>query len=171
MFMVRHLGWWYRTSFKNNKYGSIFYTVILTLWFIIISYNLIGLIPYSFTVTSHMVIGLGLSFPSFILMVVLGFYYHRFFFLSILLPNGVPIYLTPLIVLIELVSLLARIASLAVRLVANLLTGHILIKLVASQFTLPILILVLLELAVAFIQAYVFVLLTLSYINDSLILH
>jgi F-type H+-transporting ATPase subunit a len=175
----------------NSQLGaarSVFFPAIYSLFLFILFTNLLGLIPYSFCATAHLALTLGLSSTIVLGVTLLGLKLHGLHFLSLFVPGGTPLALVPLIVLIESVSYVARAFSLGVRLCANMLAGHILLHLFAT-FTwkfitgsllgllmapLPLLFITLLyglEIGVAFIQAYVFVLLTLSYLNDAISLH
>jgi F-type H+-transporting ATPase subunit a len=175
----------------NSQLGatrSVFFPAIYSLFLFILFTNLLGLIPYSFCATAHLALTLGLSSTIVLGVTLLGLKLHGLYFLSLFVPGGTPLALVPLIVLIESVSYVARAFSLGVRLCANMLAGHILLHLFAT-FTwkfitgsllglliapLPLLFITLLyglEIGVAFIQAYVFVLLTLSYLNDAISLH
>lgn len=166
---------------KNKSY----FPVVLTLFLSIFGFNLLGLIPYSFTLTSHLIIALGFSFPVFVAMTGEAIYRHKTGFFALFLPAGVPVVLIPLLTAIELISYASRLFSLAIRLGANLIAGHILLKIIASAaaglFTggvfsialsvLPIGVLFvfyILEFAVAGLQAYVFAVLCCNYLNDSI---
>lgn len=172
----------------NKKYIPL----IFALFFFILINNLFGLIPYSFTTTSHIVINITISLSIILGTTLLGLYLHKFHFFSLFVPagltNGPTKFILPLIILIEIISYLSRIISLSVRLTANMLSGHILLSLISSfgfqLFTfshifipfglISIILLVpfiLLEIAIAFIQSYVFILLTSSYIKDVIYLH
>nr|YP_009679275.1 ATP synthase F0 subunit 6 [Distichoptilum gracile]QDP70597.1 ATP synthase F0 subunit 6 [Distichoptilum gracile]UKP87593.1 ATP synthase F0 subunit 6 [Distichoptilum gracile] len=168
-----------------NK-GTQYFTLIITLFMFIAGLNLLGLFPYVFTPTAHIVITFGLSLSILIAVTILGITQFRWDFASMMMPSGAPLLLAPLLVIIETISYLSRAVSLGVRLAANLSAGHLLFAILASfGFTMinngmlvlslgPILVMVfitLLEIAVALIQAYVFCLLTAIYINDSLNLH
>jgi F-type H+-transporting ATPase subunit a len=175
----------------NSQLGaarSVFFPAIYSLFLFILFTNLLGLIPYSFCATAHLALTLGLSSTIVLGVTLLGLKLHGLHFLSLFVPGGTPLALVPLIVLIESVSYVARAFSLGVRLSANMLAGHILLHLMASfswEFItgslmglllapLPLIGLSLLfglEIGVAFIQAYVFVLLTCSYLNDAISLH
>ena len=150
--------------------------------------NLIGMVPYSFTTTSQIVLTLSLSVAIIFGVTIIGFNIHKLTFLSLFIPIGTPLGLVPLLVLIELISYLARAVSLGVRLAANVIAGHILLKILSTFiFTfikqsllffiiglLPVFIftaLVGLELAIAVLQAIVFIILTCSYIRDAVYLH
>nr|QDP70625.1 ATP synthase F0 subunit 6 [Halipteris cf. finmarchica RH-2019]UKP87677.1 ATP synthase F0 subunit 6 [Balticina finmarchica] len=168
-----------------NK-GIQYFTFIITLFMFIAGLNLLGLFPYVFTPTAHIVITFGLSLSILIAVTILGITQFRWNFASMMMPSGAPLLLAPILVIIETISYLSRAVSLGVRLAANLSAGHLLFAILASfGFTMinsgmlvlslgPILVMVfitLLEIAVALIQAYVFCLLTAIYINDTLNLH
>jgi ATP synthase subunit 6 len=165
-----------------------YFPFMSVLFMFILSNNLIGLVPYSFTVTSHITLTFFLSFSIFVAMNVIGFQRHGLEFFSLILPANTGFYLALLLVPIELISYIAKPISLGVRLFINLMAGHSLLKVIvgfswnillvenlkAIVFIVPLLILVLLmglELGVALIQAYVFVTLTSIYLNDSEALH
>jgi F-type H+-transporting ATPase subunit a len=168
--------------------GQPYFPALYSLFLFILLLNLIGLIPYSFCATAQFALTLGFSTTIVLGVTILGLKLHGFHFFSLFVPAGTPLALVPLLTFIESVSYVARAVSLGVRLSANMLAGHILLHLIGSfswQFLtgsligvllapLPLLFLTLLyglEVGVAFIQAYVFVLLTSSYINDGLSLH
>nr|YP_010322975.1 ATP synthase F0 subunit 6 [Isis hippuris]UKP87761.1 ATP synthase F0 subunit 6 [Isis hippuris] len=168
-----------------NK-GTQYFTLIITLFTFIAGLNLLGLFPYVFTPTAHVVVTFGLSVSILIAVTILGITQYRWNFASMLMPNGAPLSLAPLLVILETLSYLSRALSLGLRLAANLSAGHLLFAILASfGFAMinngmlvlslgPILVMVfitLLEIAVALIQAYVFCLLTTIYINDALNLH
>nr|YP_008999694.1 ATP synthase F0 subunit 6 [Calicogorgia granulosa]ACZ34434.1 ATP synthase F0 subunit 6 [Calicogorgia granulosa] len=168
-----------------NK-GTQYFTLIITLFTFIGGLNLLGLFPYVFTPTAHIVITFGLSLSILIAVTILGITLHRGNFASMMMPSGAPLILAPLLVPIETLSYISRAISLGVRLAANVSAGHLLFAILASfGFAMiskgmlvlslaPILVMIfitLLEIAVAMIQAYVFCLLTVIYINDSLSLH
>jgi len=173
---------------NTRKTGKAFFTFMYCLFTIILVNNLIGMIPYSFASTSHFILTFSLSFSIVLGATILGFAIHNIGFFSLLVPKGCPLGLVPLLVLIEFISYLARNISLGLRLAANILAGHMLLN-ILSGFTYNIvktgiLFLVLgvlplsfimafssLELAIAFIQAQVFVVLSCSYIKDGLDLH
>nr|UKP87467.1 ATP synthase F0 subunit 6 [Chelidonisis aurantiaca mexicana] len=168
-----------------NK-GTRYFTLIITLFTFIAGLNLLGLFPYVFTPTAHIVVTFGLSLSILIAVTILGITQFRWNFASMMMPSGAPLSLAPLLVIIETISYVSRAVSLGVRLAANLSAGHLLFAILASfGFAMisngmlvlslgPILVMVfitLLEIAVALIQAYVFCLLTAIYINDTLNLH
>lgn len=169
---------------SNEKYLPLIFSLFI---FILIT-NLIGIIPYSFTPTSQIILTLSFSIAIFLGVTIIGFKLHGLTFFSLFVPVGTPLILVPFLVLIELVSYLARALSLGIRLAANMISGHILLKILSTflwQFIisspiafilglLPMAIFTAilgLELAVALIQALVFVILTSSYIRDSIYLH
>lgn len=176
------------TNQINAKKGQIYFPFIYTLFIFILINNLIGMIPYSFASTSHFILTFSLSFTIVLGATILGFQKHGLEFFSLLVPAGCPLGLLPLLVLIEFISYLARNISLGLRLAANILSGHMLLNILAG-FTynimtsgfiffflglIPLAFIVAfsgLELGIAFIQAQVFVVLTSSYIKDGLDLH
>ena len=141
-----------------------------------------GMMPYSFTVTSHIIVTFVLAAFIFIGVTIIGFIKHGFSYLKLFVPSGVPIILMPLIVVIEIISYLSRPISLAVRLFANMMAGHTMLKVFGGfvvglgivggwlplSFTVA---LTGLEILIAFLQAYVFAILTCIYLNDALNLH
>jgi F-type H+-transporting ATPase subunit a len=150
--------------------------------------NVIGLFPFSFTVTSHIAVTFAFAAVVFLICVIVGFVRHGFHFFSLFIPANTPILLLPLIVLIELISFLSRPLTLAIRLFANMTAGHILLKVFAGFVIslgaaggalavlapVPFVLTVAfygLELLIAVVQAYVFALLTCIYLNDSINLH
>jgi ATP synthase subunit 6 len=172
-----------------NKSGEKYYPYVCTLFFFILVCNLIGLVPYSFTLTSHIIITFFLSFSVFIGVNLIGFEKHTFVLFSLIIPANSSLILALVLVPIEFVSYLAKPISLGVRLFINLMAGHTLLKvilgfswsliLVDSFFyfflhLIPLCLLIVLmglELGVALIQAYVFTILTCIYLNDSINLH
>lgn len=109
-----------------------YFPLILTIFLIIAFSNLIGMIPYTFTTTSHIAITFGLSFTIFFGVTILGFALHGLNFFSLLLPQGIPMVLRPLIILIELISYCMRAISLGIRLAANIGAGHCLSAILSS---------------------------------------
>ena len=176
------------TNQINTTKGQIYFPFIYTLFIFILVNNLIGMIPYSFASTSHFIFTFALSFTVVLGATILGFNKHGLKFFSLLVPAGCPLALLPLLVLIEFISYLARNISLGLRLAANILSGHMLLNILAGftynimikSFILLLLCLVpvsfiiafsALELGIAFIQAQVFVVLSSGYIKDGLDLH
>lgn len=167
---------------------EIYFPFIYSIFFYILIANLISNVPYSFAVTASGVVSLGLSLTIFIGVTILALSIHGIKFFSFFIPSGTPLALVPLLVLIELVSYLARAVSLGVRLFANITAGHTLLKILSTYlfklFTGNLLIAMLtlipfaiflalvgLELAVSLIQAFVFTLLVCSYLRDAIELH
>lgn len=172
-----------------GKQGSKYYPLMLSLFIFILIANLLGMIPYFFTLTSHVSITFTLSYSIWIGVTIIGFTKHGLHFLNLFLPQGVPTYLAPLIVSIEVLSYFSRPISLGLRLAANMFAGHTLLFIISSfiwgAFTsdsifisiaglIPTIFLFAfcgLELVICFLQAYVFTVLSCSYLNDALNLH
>jgi len=172
----------------EGKKNYLYFPLIFTIFFFIVSMNLIGLIPYSFTVTSHMIVTLCLSLSIFIGMNIISIQKHKLEFLSLFLPSGTSFALAFLLVPVELISYIFKPLSLAIRLFCNMMAGHTLLKVFVGfawslmSFTgvifllhfIPLIILIplfFLEIAVALIQAFVFSLLICIYLNDAINLH
>jgi F-type H+-transporting ATPase subunit a len=168
-----------------GKEGMKFFPFVFTIFMFVLVANVIGLIPYTFTVTSHIIITAALALLVFFTVVIYGLYRNGLKFFGLFVPHGIPIYILPLIVFIEVLSFLSRPISHSVRLFANMLAGHITLKVFASFITLlgglgiagmagatlPLALVVALtalELLVAFLQAYVFAILTCIYLNDAI---
>jgi F-type H+-transporting ATPase subunit a len=115
-----------------KKNGSYFFPMLFSIFSFIFFCNLLGMIPYSFTVTSHIVITLGLATMAFLSINIIGIKTHGLHMLSLFLPPGAPLALAPLLVMIELVSYSFRVVSLALRLFANMMSGHCLLKILAG---------------------------------------
>jgi F-type H+-transporting ATPase subunit a len=140
---------------------------------------MLGMLPYSFTVTSHIIVTFALAAVIFVGVTIIGFVNHGAGYLKLFIPSGVPLFLLPLIVIIEIISYLSRPVSLSVRLFANMMAGHTMLKvfggfvislgilggLLPLSFTVA---LTGLEILIAFLQAYVFAILTCIYLNDAL---
>ncbi len=165
--------------------GMKFFPFVFSLFMFVLVLNLLGLMPYFFTVTSHIVITAALAATVILMVIIYGFYRNGLGFMKLFVPQGVPGYLLPLVVLIEVLSFLSRPISLSVRLFANMLAGHITLKVFASFIImlsafgavgiagaiLPLAMtvaLTALEVLVAFLQAYVFAILTCMYLNDAI---
>ena len=165
--------------------GMKFFPLVFSLFMFIMVSNMIGIIPYTFTVSSHIIVTAALALLVFFTVLVYGFYKNGLKFFKLFVPSGIPIVILPLVVLIEIISFLSRPISHSVRLFANMLAGHITLKVFASFVTmlgafgiagwvgavLPLgltVALTALELLVAFLQAYVFTILTCIYINDAI---
>jgi F-type H+-transporting ATPase subunit a len=165
--------------------GMKFFPLVFSLFMFICVSNMIGIIPYTFTVSSHIIVTASLALLVFLTVLVYGFYKNGLKFFKLFVPSGIPLAILPLVVLIEIISFLSRPISHSVRLFANMLAGHITLKVFASFVTmlgafgiagwvgavLPLgltVALTALELLVAFLQAYVFTILTCIYINDAI---
>jgi len=171
-----------------GKKNQLFFPLVFSIFFFVVSLNLIGLVPYSFTVTSHFIVTLALSLSIFIGMNIISLKTHGIKFFSLFLPSGTSALLGLLLVPVEIISYIFKPLSLAIRLFCNMMAGHTLLKVFAGfSFSLmgcsgalflmqyvPLLILIPLfglEFAIAIIQAFVFSLLTCIYLNDALNLH
>lgn len=162
-------------TIKANHY----YSLVNNLFIFLLFNNIIGLIPYSFTTTSQIIITFLFSSTIIIGITFIGIINHNWKFIYLFIPSGIPIFILPLIFLIEIISYLSRILSLSIRLTANMVSGHILFSIISSfsyklgyVVFVPILfIFYFLELGVAIIQSFVFAILTATYIKDSVLLH
>jgi len=165
--------------------GMKFFPLVFSLFMFICVSNLIGIIPYTFTVSSHIIVTIALALLVFFIVLFYGFYKNGLKFFKLFVPSGVPIYILPLVVFIEVISFFLKPVSHSVRLFANMLAGHIALKVFASFVgmlgaigfigwigaVLPLgltIALTALELLVAFLQAYVFAILTCIYLNDAI---
>ena len=166
--------------------GMRFFPFVFTLFMFILTVNFIGLVPFTFTVTSHIIVTAALAITVFLTVLLYGLYRHGLHFFNLFVPKGVPILILPLIVFIEVLSFVSRPISHSVRLFANMLAGHITLQVFAGFIILMgsamgavgwaggilpfgmIVILMALETLVAFLQAYVFAILTCIYLNDAI---
>ena len=164
-----------------GKEGRAYFPLIFSIFMFVLFGNLIGMVPYSFTFTSHIAVTLTMAVAIFLMVTFIAFIKHGFKFFSFFLPAGVPIVLSPLIIVIEVISYFTRPFSLSVRLFANMMAGHTLLKVIGG-FVIPLgifgvvpvagLVAVIgLEFLIAFLQAYIFTILTCIYINDAIHLH
>lgn len=162
--------------------GRKYFPFIFTLFMFILACNLIGMIPYSFTVTSHIIVTFAFALFVFIAVTIIGFMKHGIGFLKFFLPSGTPWWMAPLMIFIEIVAYLARPVSLSVRLAANMMAGHTMLKVIASFVIglgwwlgwLPFILLTVLvgfEIFVAILQAYIFAILVCVYLNDAVHMH
>ena len=169
--------------------GRPFIPFVFALFLFLLFGNFIGMVPYTFTFTSHLVVTASLALVVFVMVTLLGFIKHGLHFFTKFVPKGVPAALMPLMIPLEIISYFIRPVSLSVRLFANIMAGHTMLKVFAGFIVmmagamgivgylvgmLPLALVVVLvgfEFFVAFIQAYVFALLTVIYIQDSLELH
>ena len=161
--------------------GRAYFPFIFTVFMFVLFGNLLGMIPYSFTFTSHIVVTFSLAMLVFIGVTIIALVKHKMHFFTFFMPPGVPMLMAPLLIPIEIISYLSRPISLSVRLFANMLAGHTLLKVfagfvislgVAGIFPLAFVVaLTGLEFVIAFLQAFVFAILTCLYLNDALHLH
>lgn len=170
---------------KENigKEGKKYIPLIFAIFFFILGGNLLGMVPYSFTYTSHIIVTFGLALGIMTIITIIGFKIHGMHFLKFFVPEGVPSLLVPLVVPIEVISYLSRPLSLAVRLFANMLAGHTMLKVFAGFsitmscyycWWVPLLVNIALtgfEIVVAGLQAYVFAILSCLYLNDAINMH
>jgi F-type H+-transporting ATPase subunit a len=165
--------------------GMKFFPLVFSLFMFILVVNVVGIIPYTFTVTSHIIITVALALLVFFTVIIYGFWKNGARFLKLFVPSGIPVYILPLVTFIEVMSFLSRPVSHSVRLFANMLAGHITLKVFGGFVAmlgalgvvgwlgalLPLgltVALTALELLVAFLQAYVFAILTCIYLNDAI---
>ena len=165
-----------------GKDGMKYFPFIFTLFMFVLALNMLGMVPYSFTVTSHIIVTFALAAFIFVGVTLIGFWKHGIGFLKFFVPSGVPFIMLPLLVVIEVISYLTRPVSLSVRLFANMMAGHTMLK-VFGSFVVALGLLggwaalafmvafTGLEILVAFLQAYVFAILTCIYLNDALHMH
>jgi F-type H+-transporting ATPase subunit a len=168
-----------------GREGMKFFPLVFSIFMLLTVSNTVGIIPYAFTISSHIIVTAALALLVFFTVLVYGFYKNGLKFFKLFVPSGIPLAILPLVVLIEIISFLSRPISHSVRLFANMLAGHITLKVFASFVTmlgamgivgwagavLPLALtvaLTALELLVAFLQAYVFTILTCIYINDAI---
>jgi F-type H+-transporting ATPase subunit a len=166
--------------------GMRFFPFVFTIFMFVLLLNMFGLIPYAFTVTSHIIVTAALALTVFFTVLIYGLIRHGLHFFNLFVPKGVPIYILPMIVAIEILSFISRPISHSVRLFANMLAGHIALQVFAGFIVLlggalgaigwiggvlpfaMIVALFALEALVAFLQAYVFAILTCIYLNDAI---
>ena len=162
--------------------GKQYFPLVFTIFMFVLFGNLIGMIPYSFTFTSHIIVTFAMALAIFLFVTLLAIFKHGFKFLGFFLPAGTPWWMMPLMFFIELFAYLARPISLSVRLSANMLAGHTMLKVIAGFVVslgliggwAPLSLLVVLtgfEFFIAFLQAYIFTILTCVYISDAVHLH
>jgi F-type H+-transporting ATPase subunit a len=161
--------------------GQRYFPFVFSIFLFVLFGNLVGLIPYMFTFTSHIIATFTVAMIVFLFITILGFSLHGMRFFSLFAPGGVPKFLLPLLVPVEMISYLTRPISLAVRLFANMMAGHTMMKVFAGFVVMtgvwgiaPIAVNVILtgfEVVVAVLQAYIFTILTCVYLNDAVHLH
>ncbi len=165
--------------------GMKFFPLVFSIFMFILVLNVMGIIPYTFTVTSHIIVTVAFALLVFLTVLIYGFWRNGWRFFKLFVPSGIPIYILPLVIFIEVLSFLSRPVSHSVRLFANMLAGHITLKVFGGFVVmlgafgflgwlgaiLPLgltIALTALELLVAFLQAYVFAILTCIYLNDAI---
>jgi len=162
--------------------GRQYFPFIFTTFMYILMCNMTGMLPYSFTVTSHIMVTFGIAIFIFVAITIIGFAKHGLGYFGMFLPSGTPWFMIPLLIPIEVVSYLSRPISLSIRLAANMMAGHAILKVLggfvvmmgAATGWLPIPFIVLLtgfEFLVAFLQAYIFTILVCVYLNDAIHMH
>lgn len=168
-----------------GKEGMRFFPIVFTIFIFILMGNMLGMIPGSFTFTSHIIVTFAMAIAVWIGVTIVGFWYHGAHFLGFFVPHGAPKVMLPLLVPIEILSYCVRPISLSVRLFCNMMAGHTMMKVFAafivslgSYYVIPgiapLAITVALtgfEIAVAFLQAYIFTVLTCIYLNDAIHMH
>ncbi len=165
-----------------GKGGKAFFPFIFTLFLFILFGNVLGMVPYNFTYTSHIIVTFGLAGFIFLAVTFIGIIKHGINFLKFFVPSGVPLSLLPILIPIEIISYFVRPISLSLRLFANMMAGHTMLKVFASFIVLlgilggwaPLLLVIILtgfEIMIAVLQAYVFTILCCLYLNDALNLH
>ncbi len=161
--------------------GRKFFPFIFTLFMFLLFGDLLGLVPYSFTYTSHIIVNFGLALTVFIGVTIIGFMRHGTHYLRMFFPHGAPIITAPILIPIELISYMSRPFSLSIRLFANMTVGHIMLKVIGGFVialgvlgVLPFVFLsaiTVLEFGIAILQAYVFTILCCIYLNDAIHMH
>lgn len=175
------------SSIKDLLGDTAYIPMAILIFLFILINNIIGLIPYSFTITSHIIYTFFLSTTIILGTTLLGIVKHKFKFIKLFIPSGIDtttnmVYVIPLIFIIELISYISRVVSLSVRLTANMISGHLLMHIITNLgihlsiwlFFIPIFLIFpiyILEFGVCLIQSYVFTILTISYIKDVKYLH
>ena len=161
--------------------GLKYFPFVFSIFFFVLLGNLLGMVPYMFTFTSHIIVTFTLAMIVFLFVTILGIVLHGFRFFSLFMPKGVPLYLAPILVPVEMISYISRPISLSVRLFANMMAGHTMMKVFAGFVTMlgvvgvaPMAvnaILTGLEIVISILQAYIFTVLTCVYLNDAVHLH
>ncbi|MCF4165137.1 F0F1 ATP synthase subunit A [Zavarzinia compransoris] len=162
---------------NTGTQGMKYFPFVFTIFIFVLGANMLGMVPYSFTVTSHLAVTATMSLVIIIGITVIGLIKHGFGFFHVFLPSGVPMWLAPLLIVIEVISYLTRPVSLSVRLFANMMAGHTTLKVFAGFVValglagvVPLFFVVALtalEILIAFLQAYIFTILTCIYLNDA----
>jgi F-type H+-transporting ATPase subunit a len=169
----------------TGKEGMRFFPIVFTIFIFILMGNMLGMIPGSFTFTSHIIVTFAMAIAVWVGVTIIGFWYHGAHFLQFFVPHGAPKLMLPLLVPIEILSYCVRPISLSVRLFCNMMAGHTMLKVFAgfiislgAYFVIPgvapmaiTVVLIGFEFAVAFLQAYIFTVLTCIYLNDAIHMH
>ena len=180
--LLAELGYTLISKMISDTAGSKakpYFSFIFSLFMFVLFCNMIGMLPYTFTVTGHIIVTFALAAVIFVGVTIIGFVNHGVGYLKLFIPSGVTVFLLPLTVIIEIISYLSRPVSLSVRLFANMMAGHTMLKVFGGfvislgiiggwlplSFTVA---LTALEILIAFLQAYVFAILTCIYLNDAL---
>lgn len=161
--------------------GKAYFPFIFSLFLFVLLGNLLGMIPYAFTFTSQIVVTFGLALMVFVFVTIIGFLRHGLKFFTFFLPEGAPLFMAPILIPIEVISYLSRPVSLSIRLFANMMAGHTMLK-VFALFTVLLgaygistvllnTLLIGFEILVAFLQAYVFAVLSCLYLSDAIHMH
>jgi F-type H+-transporting ATPase subunit a len=167
---------------NTGSQGRKYFPFVFSLFLFVFGCNLFGMLPYSFTVTSHIAVTFALAALVFVTVTIVALCRHGWHFFSFFLPHGTPWWLAPIMIVIELFAYLARPVSLSIRLAANMVAGHVLLKVIAGfvvamgivwgAFPMPVILLLTgFEIFIAFLQAYIFTILTCVYLNDAIHLH
>lgn len=162
--------------------GRQYLPFVMSFFLLVAVGNMLGMLPYTFTFTSHIIVTFAMAAIVFCVVTIIGFFQHGVGYLKIFLPGGAPLFLAPILIPIELISYLSRPISLSVRLFANIMAGHMVMKIFAGFVValglvggvVPLAMTVLItffEVFVALVQAYIFAILTCVYLNDALHLH
>lgn len=164
-----------------GKAGLKYFPFVFSIFFFVLLGNLLGMVPYMFTFTSHIIVTFTLAMIVFLFVTILGIVLHGFHFFSLFMPKGVSIFLAPILVPVEMISYMSRPISLSVRLFANMMAGHTMMKVFAGFVAMlgifgiaPIAVNVVLtgfEVVISMLQAYIFTVLTCVYLNDAVHLH
>jgi len=165
-----------------GKDGMKYFPFMFSLFMFLLAANLLGMLPYSFTVTSHIIVTFAMALAIFLAVTAIGFIRHGAHFFALFLPKGTPLWMAPLMIFIEVFAYLARPISLSIRLAANMMAGHTMLKIITGFVImlgfiggwLPLAFLVVLngfEIFVAVLQAYIFSVLVCVYLNDAVNMH
>ncbi len=169
----------------TGKEGMRFFPIVFTIFIFILMGNMLGMIPGAFTFTSHIIVTFAMAIAVWVGVTIIGFWYHGAHFLHFFVPSGAPKAMLPLLVPIEILSYCVRPISLSVRLFCNMMAGHTMLKVFAgfivslgAYYLIPgvapaaiTVVLIGFEFAVAFLQAYIFTVLTCIYLNDAIHMH